>query len=99
MRQAIQTRYFGPGNVRGSRIKAFAEAGSVTVSYDYALNASENHLAAAKALASKLQWDGTWVGGALPNSSGYAFVLSPWGLRIGPDRGDSFTVQKQERAA
>jgi hypothetical protein len=29
--QAIQTRYFGPGNVRGSRIKAWCAAKTIYV--------------------------------------------------------------------
>src|SRR4051812_45021830 len=35
--QAIQTRYLGPSNVRGSRVKAFAAAGSITLSWDHRL--------------------------------------------------------------
>lgn len=52
--QAIQTKFFGPTNTRGSRIKASCWITSVTVSYDYALNAEENHIAAIEALVSKL---------------------------------------------
>ena len=48
--QAIQTRYFGPGNVRGSRIKASCDRGSMTYSYDHSLNLEENHVAAAQFL-------------------------------------------------
>ncbi len=40
--------------MRGSRYKAACDAGSITVSADYALNAEENHLAARKALVAKL---------------------------------------------
>lgn len=54
--QAIQTRYFGPSNVRGSRIKATCAAGSITVGYDHALNSEKNHEAAAIALIAKLGW-------------------------------------------
>jgi hypothetical protein len=54
--QAIQTKYFGPSNVRGSRIKATAAAGSVTVHYDPALNVEDNHKAAAWALRAKFNW-------------------------------------------
>jgi hypothetical protein len=36
--QAITTKYIGPSNVRGSRVKATAAAGSVTLSWDHALN-------------------------------------------------------------
>jgi hypothetical protein len=68
MLQAIQTRYFGPGNVEGSRIKATSASGiTATVGYDHALNADENHASAARMLKAKLDWKGTMVGGALPN--------------------------------
>ena len=75
MRQAIVTKYHGPTNTRGSRITARAEAGSVTVDYDHALNAGDNHLAAARRLAEKLGWSGDWFGGGLP-SGGYCFVCA-----------------------
>lgn len=75
MRQAIVTKYHGPTNTRGSRITARAEAGAVTVDYDHALNAGENHLAAALRLAEKLDWKGEWFGGGLP-SGGYCFVCA-----------------------
>lgn len=54
--QAIQTKYLGPTDTRGSRIRAVCEAGSVTVGYDHSLNAEGNHKAAAKALCEKLGW-------------------------------------------
>ena len=73
MRQAIQTKYFGPGNVRGSRVKAFADGGSLILSWNHALNAEGNHIAAAMALARKLGWTGVWSGGST-HGSGYAFV-------------------------
>ena len=65
--QAIQTKYFGPSNVRGSRVKATTAAGSVTVHWDHALNAEGNHRAAAQALADKFGWSGEWVAGDLPD--------------------------------
>lgn len=74
MRQAIVTKYFGPTNFRGARVKASAQAGSITISWDHALNADENHTAAAKAFAEKMKWDGAWSGGALPSGSGYCYV-------------------------
>jgi hypothetical protein len=80
---AIETRYLGPTNSRGSRIKATADAGSVTVPYDHALSSTQNHAKAAQALAMKFGWTGSWVGGGLPNSSGYAFA---------PVKGERFVV-------
>jgi len=73
MRQAIVTKFHGPTNHRGARVKAAAAAGSVTVSWDYALGIEENHRAAAKALAQKYGWPLDMAGGGLPGS-GYVFV-------------------------
>ena len=75
--QAIQTRYFGPTNSRGSRIKAWAAAGSITIAYPHELSGPACHRAAAEALALKCQWDtpfyGHLLGGQLANGD-YAFV-------------------------
>lgn len=74
-RQAIVTKYHGPSNSRGSRVTAKAQAGSVTVSWDHALNSDANHAKAAEALAEKYGWSGTLAGGALPSGDGYCFVF------------------------
>jgi hypothetical protein len=73
-RQAIQTRFLGPTNHKGSRIKAFAQAGSVTVSKDYGLTEYEEHERAAIALCDKFKWPGTLRAGCLPNGD-YCWVL------------------------
>jgi hypothetical protein len=73
-RQAITTRYLGPGNVRGSRVKATAEAGSVTLDWDDALDSYDNHVKAAEALVAKFKWGGVWYGGG--TGAGYVFVDS-----------------------
>jgi len=74
MYQAITTRYFGPGNVRGSRIKATSGGGlSVWIDYDDALNSEQNHAEAAQKLATTYGWSGRWFGGAIKD--GYAFVM------------------------
>lgn len=54
-RQAITTKYLGPTNNRGARVKATAEAGSIVVSWDHALDSFENHARAAHMFAEK--WD------------------------------------------
>ena len=77
---SIITKYLGPSNMRGARVKAESsdtnpETGrkdSVTVSWDHALNPFDNHAAAAKALASKMGWDGEWKAGDMP--AGYVFI-------------------------
>ena len=72
--QAITTKYLGPTNVRGSRVKAMAAAGSITLSWDDALNSDNNHAAAAHAIAVKFGWSGTYHGGGLSNNHGNVYV-------------------------
>lgn len=79
--QAIQTRYFGPSNTRGSRIKAWCEAGSITIPYPHECDSGEPcHLKAAEALQKRLGWIGKnygrLVGGQLP-SGDFCFVMVP----------------------
>lgn len=91
MRQAITTKYLGPTNHRGARIKASAQAGSVTVSWDHSMSPQQNHVEAARALALVYGWDGVWIGGALPHGTGYAFVLQAacsFGFELGDGTGE-----------
>jgi len=74
MRQAITTKYLGPTNSRGSRVKATAAAGSITDSWNHAQNVDENHARVAQLLAAKFGWSGVWVAGGLPNDRGNVFV-------------------------
>jgi len=79
--QAIMTKYFGPTNTKGSRIKAISEGGeSITVPYDYALDAKGNHKEAARALLNRLGWHNEMTGGAI--AGGYAFVIKNRSLII-----------------
>lgn len=73
--QAIVTKYHGPTDHNGSRITARADAGRISVSWDYALNDEQNHDAAALALAVKLGWAVDLVGGGLPTRDGNAYVM------------------------
>lgn len=79
MYQAIVTKWIGPTNTKGSRVKAKAAAGSLTVSWDHSKGVEENHTAAAKALASKLNWNGRWAAGGMPDDTGNVYVLLPSG--------------------
>lgn len=67
IRQAITTKYCGPTNTRGARIKASAQAGSVFSTWDDALGADDNHVAAAKAFALRWGWKWDLQTGVLPN--------------------------------
>lgn len=81
MRQAIITKYMGPTNFRGSRVKATAEAGSITIDWNDALNVGGNHLEAAKALQAKFGWTDDLTGGSY--KKGYVFVQIERGVRYG----------------
>lgn len=73
--QAIITKYLGPTNSRGARVKAKCQAGSVTVAWDDALDVDANHYAAVKALVTELGWENmTFVGGGLPDGTGNAYT-------------------------
>ena len=72
--QAIETRYLGPTNTKGGRIKATAAAGSVIVPYAHELSAANAHKAAADALIAKMGWTGTFAQGGNVKGTGYYFV-------------------------
>lgn len=79
--QAIETKWLGPTNHRGSRVKATCQAGSVTVGWDYGAgndtgqsDVEANHDRAARALIQKMGWFGTWARGAKVDDTGYAYV-------------------------
>ena len=80
--QSIKTKYLGPTNYRGARIKASAEKHSVIISYPYELNAEQAHIEAAKQLMNKLGWKGTMCTGW--SKDGYVHVFNT---------GDMWTVQ------
>lgn len=75
----IKTKYIGPTNTRGSRIKASANGFSVTISYPYESDAGreKSHFEAVKALVAKhnLEWDISNMGYGSDNE-GYYFTFS-----------------------
>ena len=74
-RQAIETKFMGPTNTKGSRVKASCAAGSLIVQWQHELNSDENHLRAAKLLQTKLNWDKyNRLHGGVLKSGVYVFV-------------------------
>lgn len=80
MRQGISTRYLGPTNSKGSRIKAIARKRgslgsemSLTRSFQYR-GTNDEHTLAAKELATKLGWGGLWIAGGKPEEDGNMYV-------------------------
>lgn len=74
--QAILTKYLGATDYRPSRVKAWCQAGSVTVSWNHDVDVEANHAQAVQALLTKLGWGliKDWQSGGLPNGSGNAYV-------------------------
>jgi hypothetical protein len=73
--KAIITKYIGPTDTKGSRIKASDEDGhSITISYPHELSGEAVHRKAAEALCQKMNWKGTMVSGSLRNAYVFVFV-------------------------
>ena len=83
MSAVIETKYLGPTDYRGSRIKARVAIGrpsdghreTITIQYDYELNATDYHRKVAEILGSKVfTYAYKLVGGEIEN--GYVWVLA-----------------------
>ena len=74
MRQAIVTKYYGPTNSKGARIKASCEAGSIWFGYASRHTSDKNHALAVLKLIKKLEWKGNYTIAGLPNSTGCVAV-------------------------
>jgi hypothetical protein len=73
---SITTKYIGPGNVRGSRVKATSASGaSITLEWNNALGVDANHNAAAIALCQKMNWTGPLYQGDA-GKEGYVYVFA-----------------------
>lgn len=79
--QAIQTKYIGPSETKGARIKAWCAAGSLTVDF-HSIDAHDDqhrYEQVAMMLRAKLGWDkghhGDIVTGCLPNGD-YCHVFT-----------------------
>ena len=73
--KAISTRFIGPTNMRGARIKADdGDGNSITIGYPHASRmGSDAHAVAALALAKKMGWQGDLVSGG--TGTGWAFIF------------------------
>lgn len=93
--QAIETKYLGPTDTRGGRIKAECERGSITVNCDGSSDIERQHVEAAEALVAKFAkedaarygtkknpWQRGFISGGLKNGN-YAHVLLPYDPRTG----------------
>ena len=83
--KAISTRYLGPTDRNGDRVKANdGDGNTITIPWDYAQSNETNHQFAALALAGKMQWGGTMHGGHTRNGMVWVFEGGPR-FEIGKD--------------
>ena len=89
--QTITVKYLSPTNTRGTRYKTTHTGAckSLTISADYSLDFEGNCIAAAKALAEKLGWQGDYIGGH--TKDGMVFVNAAPAY--------TFTTARNEEAA
>lgn len=75
---AIETRYLGPTNTKGSRIVVTAGSGNrVIANCNSAISNEENHRRAADLLRRRLHWSGAMVGGSTKAGMAWVFVDNP----------------------
>ena len=76
-RQAIITKYIGPTNTLGARIKATTGNGKISATIPYPHEDSRNaHALAALKLARKIGWTGTLIEGGTATGSVFVFADS-----------------------
>ena len=72
---AIHTKYYGPTDSDGSKIRATDGRGNkVTIPYPHELSDVDCYAKAAKMLCKKMEWKGTLVAGG--TQSGYVFCFT-----------------------
>lgn len=81
--QAIETKFLGPTNTKGARIKASSQAGSVIVPYEHR-GVESAHDAALRALVTKLGWWGVWARGANGMNNAYVCISRSRDIRTPP---------------
>ena len=74
--KAIKTKYIGPTNFKGARIKASdCDSNSITIPYPHELDSHQAHMLAAVKLCEKMQWPIKLIQGSLGND--YVHVFKP----------------------
>lgn len=68
MATAIYTKYLGPTNYRGARVKAWlartnGQSRSITMEWNHELDSFGNHQLVMRKLAIAMGWQGDWVSG------------------------------------
>ena len=74
--KAIQIKYLSATDTKGSRLKAWTDAGSITEPLDYSLNLDEQSMRLAERYIKKQDWSSNVTGfGSLPNGDYVATIF------------------------
>lgn len=79
--QTITTKYIGPSNTKGSRIKASCEAKSIIRSKDCSLSTDNAHIVVAQELKDAMGWQGVMIGGHTKEGMIFVFQNSDYILK------------------
>jgi len=72
--KAIQIRYLCPTNTKGARLKAFTDAGTITVSREYGNEPADQARELAQSYADKYNWGKVCGFGTIPNGDYVATI-------------------------
>ncbi len=73
--KAIKTKYLGPTNTRGIRVKATdCHGNNCTVEYNHEFDSEINHERAMATLCQKMNWKGRMIGGGLKDCMVWVFL-------------------------
>ena len=73
--KAITTKYYGPTNTHGPRMKAWdMDGNSILHHFDCLSSLEENHNDIARGLCQKMAWSGTLVSGDIEGGKVYVFI-------------------------
>lgn len=99
MFRAIVTKFKGSTNSSGSRVIATVGDKRHTHHWDYGAgngtvhnDVDANHNAAARALAVKMGWEGTWIAGGMPNGDGNCYIRLSLGDTVLDKSSIAFTI-------
>jgi hypothetical protein len=103
MFRAIVTKFKGPTENNGSRVIATVGNQRHTHHWDYGAgngtihsDVDANHNAAARALAIKLGWCGTWIGGGMPDNTGNVYIRLSRGDTVADKTSIAFVVSIED---
>jgi len=96
---AITVKYLGPTNTKGTRLKAYANGNSITISKNYALSDSDGPKYAAQVLCDKMKWKGHLIHGGTEKEDVFVFLKGDYKITQLLNRAASYIAKGLEKGA